>query len=111
MLSNVDKIYGEYPFIERHFPRVKTKIAQVKRWNENFYKTSPISYWGERLVSTLILLNEQGELVARVGKSRIPFWTRDENAGQALARLGEREKEVRYALYMPGGDHLILYKR
>lgn len=115
VLSNTDKIYAEHPFLEKIRPRVKVKSAEVKRWNEEFFATSAI--YGSftplvRLAYKFVLLDAQGAVVTHVGESRIPFWTRDENAAQALARIKHRAKRVRYAVLVDDGyGKLTLFKR
>ena len=110
ILSNVDKIYREYPFLEKILPRVSTATAQVNRWGEKFFKTSPVEWYDDRYTYKFLLLDQGGNIVGRVGESWNPFWTRNENAGQALARLKDKAESVRYAVSLRDGN-LILYRR
>ncbi len=116
--SNVDKIYAEYKFLQEVRPRVKVESAWVKRWNQEFFSKSSNDYcylWGFSTCTTskILLLDEQGVIVTRVGRCWWnPFWTGDENVGQALARIGDKAQSIRYAVYLECSDsQLTLYRR
>lgn len=118
-LSNVDKIYREYQFLENILPRIKVKDANVKWWNEDVFSMSSVDRpsvgdYDTRFVRKIFLLDERGDTVTRVGESWIPFWTRDENIGQTFARIGYKADRVRYAVCLNRNietSSITLYKR
>ncbi len=105
MTSNVDAIYAEYPFLEKIHPRAKTVEAQVRRFDDDFMSQTAVIQYDDRFTYRFYLLDEHGEIVARVGEPLTRFTrflnrTSDETAGQALARIGSDTRRVRHAVFV-----------
>jgi hypothetical protein len=110
-LSNVDAIYAENPFLEKIIPRIQVSIAQVKRWDDVFLN-SPNH---DAVLAKIYLVDEDGDVVARVGTRWDYFFTAlgrvmiTETVAQTLARIGEDQgRRVHYAVGV--GSWVILYK-
>lgn len=101
--SNVDAIYAENPFLSKIISRVKVPDARVKRWSEKFLASTPDSYPNSG-AEKIYLLDEQGDIVTRVGTRLEQFLTAigfptSETVDQTLARIGNDEaRRVRYAV-------------
>lgn len=122
MSSNTDVIYLEFPFLHRVVPRVKIQSATVRRWDNDFLQnTSLHSEEHICFVKDICLLDTEGGIVATVGKRTLweffkegglyqsVGWYNYENVAQALFRLGDRKKLVKYAIMFDGAS-FTLYK-
>ncbi len=112
--SNVDAIYAENPFLSKVIARVKVPDAQVKRWNEDFLGSTPDTY-PDSGTEKIYLIDGQGNKIVRVGSlsDRITGFfglhQNSETVGQALARIGDKTRQVQYAVGEWNG-RVILWK-
>lgn len=100
VLSNIDRIYAEYPFINEIYPRSKAWRAQVSRMDGNFFQL-----WNSGDPSRrFFLLDEKGKILTRVGgRGNLSFLSyiignKSETVGQALYRIGNRARDVHFAI-------------
>src|SRR3989338_9334120 len=112
--SNVDAIYAENPFLSKLISRVKVPDAQVKRWSEKFLASTPDTY-PDSGTENIYFLDQRGDTIARVGSlsDRIAgffgFHRNSETVGQALARMGDETRKLKYAVGVWNG-RVILWK-
>ena len=106
-ITNIDAIYAEYPFLELIVPRASTTSAQVALWDSEFASRSSQtdrSDWHH-----FLLLDARGQIVTRVGENssflgKLSRSLKRENLAQALYRLADRARTVRYSLIYTYGS-------
>ncbi len=122
MFSNTDVIYLEFPFLKKIIPRAKVSQASIRRWDEDFLQEHSIhTEEFATFVKEIRFLNSDGSTVSIVGKRTLweflkeggwyqsAGWYQYENVSQALVRIGDKAKLVRYAVQFEGSS-FTLYK-
>ncbi len=116
MVSNTDLIYLELPFLGNVIPRAKVQQATVRRWDDSFLGEHSISTEEfAAFVTEIRFLDGEGLTISIVGKRTIwqylkeggwyqsAGWYKHENVAQALTRIGDKAKRVKYAIKLDGG--------
>jgi hypothetical protein len=103
-MSNVNKLYQEYPFLEGILPQRRVLSLWMERMDADFLDSSPWFLHGDEPFHTFCLMDEQGKVVTKVGSTWRFLWgfIRQETARQALQRIGTQASQVHYALYHSG---------
>ena len=102
MQLDVDRLWQEYPFLQRVVLRKSIYSAKVLPWDEDFLSEDSFLYYsidGE-IDQRIYLLAEDGEVITRVGRtiSFLPFITnKNERVNQAIIRLGNQASRVKFA--------------
>jgi len=120
--SNVDVICAEYPFVSKFRSRWMSFHVKIKRWDEDFLKTSTV--WGDSESGTggirkIRFLDANGVTVSCL----CPWWRQflgeivpgffvPETIGQALRFMNdEKLKRIRYVVMVDvGWREIILWK-
>jgi hypothetical protein len=100
-LSNLDAIYIEFPFLELWVRRRNALAGRIQRWDDDV-----LAGWGGVGQTVVYLVDAEGCMVTRVGR----LFGRRETVGQALGRIGEKARTVRYALHIINNCAIVLYK-